>query len=427
MTPNPKLMAAGRIWAGDPERLNAIALAIETMERSERERPLYETLDGVAFIDITGVMLKTYDPWYDIPGSICFTQEIRRALNAAERDDSVNAILLNVDSPGGLADGCDDLYQAVAAASENKPTIAYIDGLAASAGMYAIAGASEIIIGRGAFAGSIGTYSVIPDVSAAFAKFGIKMNVVSSAPPLKGAGVTGTEIKPEQLAMWQREVDALAKQFREAVQAGRGLTDEQVAAVATGETWIGEQAVLLGLADSIGTIDSAFAKAAAIGKDAHMSAATLVKQPSAAASVPASQVETETVKPASLSEIEAACVGASSDFVLGCVRKSLSAAEVATAYAAHLREQLAVKDAAIATEKARADAADAAKSEALANAAAITNGTRAVATTPGNGGATTAPENGDAEFAAVAESWPVGFDRKDWDAWKRHDNKSKAK
>lgn len=414
----PKLFSAGRIWAADCDRVQAIAITIESAERVERDRQLYETLDGVAFIDITGVMLKTYDPYYDIPGSICFTQEIRRILNAVVADDAVDSIMLSVDSPGGLADGCEDLYQAVAYAASQKPVIAHVDGMAASAALYAIAGATQIIAGRSAFVGSIGTYNVIPDYSAAFAKFGIKINVVSSSPPLKGAGVAGTEIKPEQLAMWQREVDALASQFRDAVKTGRKMTDEQVAAVATGETWIGEQAVSLGLADSIGTIDDAFAIAGALGKDAHMSAATLVKQPSAAAIVPG--IEADGPKPASLAEIKAACVGANSDFVLACAEKSLSLNEVVTAYAAHVREQLAQAQAALATEKARADAAEKSAAESKAAVDAIAAGTKAVATTPGSSGASAA-NNADAEFAAVESDWPVGFDRKDWDAWKKHE------
>ena len=375
MTKLPKLCRAGRTWAADMERLASISISIDSTDPATKERPRYETLDGVAMIDIQGVMLKTYDAWLDVPPYITFTNEIQRAVRDAIADEEVGAILLNVNSPGGLADGCEQLYRTIAEAAKVKPVHAHIDGMAASAAFYAIAGASRITVEKSSFAGSIGTYMVVDDWSAFYAKAGVKAHVVTSAPPLKGAGVQGSEVTPEQLAMWQREVDALAKQFKAAVQAGRGLTDDQVAAVATGEVWIGPEAVALGLADDLGTIDSAFAEAAAHNnKGARMSAATNLK---VGETKPVASAD-NTPTPATVNELQAAFPNATDSFYVSCLTAGMTIAQAKDAYIKRLETDKANSDKDAADSKALAEANAKAAAEAAAKIAAITSGTSAI-------------------------------------------------
>lgn len=424
MKTHPRLSKAGRVWAADPERLAGITIAIEDVDAKGETRPMYDVIGTVAMIEIVGVMLKTYDAWLDVPPYFCFTERIRESVRNAVRDPNVSSILLTVDSPGGLALGCYDLYTDIANAAKVKPVVAFVNGMACSAAIYGIAGASEIVVGNDAFVGCIGSYMAIYDWSKFYADMGIKAHVVSSAPPLKGAGTDGTEITPEQLAMWQREIDVLGAQFKAAVKEGRRMTDEQIASVATGESWIGPDAVARGLADSVGTVDSAYAIAAARSNEEYryMASTNLVNASGASTAAPATQVEQP--KAATLAELKQALPMSTSDqreawleggFTLAQAQSAMLTALAANAKTAS--EAMAAKDAAIAAEKSRADAAEKSAAESKAAVDALANGTKAVATSPGNGGASATAD----EFETVSESWPAGFDRKDWDAWKKHE------
>ena len=205
-----------------------------------------------AVVSLIGPMVKDPGPIGRFFG-LGSTADVEQAVRSAAADSTVETILIRVDSPGGSVDGLAELGDAVVEAANTKPVIAQVDGMAASAAYYAIAGATEIRAGRMDLIGSIGTYMVAYDFSAMFKADGVEA-VVTTTGPLKAAGVMGTEITDAQRAEFQRIVDQFFGDFKAVVAMGRGLNGTQLKAVTTGAVWTTEDAISLGLVDSMATL-----------------------------------------------------------------------------------------------------------------------------------------------------------------------------
>jgi signal peptide peptidase SppA len=162
-----------------------------------------------------------------------------------------------IDSPGGTIAGTSDLADDIRNASATKPTYVYASDLMASAALWAGSGARQVFANKSAEIGSIGVYAVVYDTSGMAAKDNVKVHVISSAPPIKGAGVGGTEITPPQLAEWERQVKDLADLFVGELSRNRRMTREQAQSLATGQVWVAEQARERGLIDGVISLDEA--------------------------------------------------------------------------------------------------------------------------------------------------------------------------
>jgi signal peptide peptidase SppA len=212
---------------------------------------------GVAVIDISGTLTKRGSSMSDA-GSLV---RLRQAVRAAAADPEVSAILLRIDSPGGTIAGTSDLGDEIASAKAQKPVYAYGEDLVASAAYWLASQADKLYVNaQTAQIGSIGTYFAVHDYSRAAANAGIEAVVIRSH-PLKGAGaMPGDPITEEQRAVWQEMVDGIQGHFNAAVMRGRGLTKEQVAAVATGRVFSASEAKKAGLIDGIKSFDETLAE-----------------------------------------------------------------------------------------------------------------------------------------------------------------------
>jgi len=207
---------------------------------------LMSVRDGIAEIFVRGVIGKNLSAserefgGYDL-------SDMSAALTDAVADNAVSAILLDVDSPGGVTTGVAEMYDEIRAASEAKPVIAYTDAVMASAAYWLSAGAQAIYATRAAEVGSIGVYMAVLDYSAAYAQEGVKVNLFKTGTH-KGAGYPGTEITEEQKSQFQTEVNEVFAMFRSAVHGfNSGITDETM----QGQIFIGESALRAGLVNSI--------------------------------------------------------------------------------------------------------------------------------------------------------------------------------
>lgn len=243
-------------WAIEPAAAGRLADAVQridapshlaSMEGIDVAQPRAGVgRDGVAVLEIRGPVTK-YGTSLSEAGS---TLRMRQLIREYAADRKVKSLMLLIDSPGGTVCGTPDLADAVA--KFGKPTAAYIEDCGCSAAYWIAAQCDTVYCNSAASVGSIGVYSVLVDSSEQAGMLGLKVHTISTG-PLKGAGVDGTVITDEQLADAQRSVDSINRLFTAAVVAGRGFTDEQVASVATGQVWIGEEAVALGLVDGIST------------------------------------------------------------------------------------------------------------------------------------------------------------------------------
>lgn len=257
---NPDLL--GGPWAMRPRDLVAFAESVRGAARvnaavggaKARESSLV-VVDGTAHIPIHGTIMRDTPDWFAHWG-IRATSAVRtRALvtEAVERSD-VRQIRLDIDSPGGSVHGLVDLADDIAAAAGLKRVTAHAPDLMASAAYWIGSQANELTAGRSAAVGSIGTIAVLWDYSKMLKDSGIKVHVISSH-ELKGTGAFGAEVTKAQLADLQREIDAYTDLFVEAVAKGRRASVDQARKVATGQVWIGQQALELGLIDAIAKDD----------------------------------------------------------------------------------------------------------------------------------------------------------------------------
>jgi signal peptide peptidase SppA len=259
-------------WAIEEKAGNDLAAYVRSMDlvahvqaargesRTEPAGPGYQVLGGVAMIELRGTMTKYAQSLSGYPGSVAIQRRVRLA--AADKD--VSSILLVIDSPGGTVAGTGDLADAVAAAGAKKPIVAYGEDLMASAAYEVGSQAQRIVINNDAVVGSIGTYAVLYDWSSLFAREGIKP-VVIRAGKFKGAGTQGTEITAEQVAEFQRTIEAINREFLGRVARGRKLSMARVQELATGGVEVGRDAVAAGLADEIGTLEAAMKLARKMG------------------------------------------------------------------------------------------------------------------------------------------------------------------
>lgn len=261
-------------WAMERSRLEAYFQSMTAMAYSAQAKPIirlrnnffsdepldYEHVGGIALIDISGMILKNETVlFYDEVD----TEEIRDQIQRALADPAVDAIMLSIDSPGGMVAGTQEVGDAIRAAREVKPLHAAIRDNCHSGALWLASQASHITANRTAGVGSIGVFRVIDDWTKLFEELGIKRHVISTG-PLKGAGVPGSAITEEQLAEWQEDVNKLGVEFINTVAAGRGMDPAKVAELATGASWIAEEAAQLGLIDKVCNFEEAMSDLKAV-------------------------------------------------------------------------------------------------------------------------------------------------------------------
>jgi len=206
---------------------------------------------NIAIVMLTGTLMKQASSMDSSTSTVVARREIRQAA----ADPSVDAILLAIDSPGGTVSGTHDLAADVRAAAARKPVYAYADELAASAAYWVASQADKIFANAPtAKVGSIGTLLVVPDMSGAAEKEGIRVHVIGTG-PLKGAGVPGQEITDPQLEYFRGIVNETQTHFDAAVRKGRGMTEAQLERVKTGGVFAANEALGLKLIDGIQSFD----------------------------------------------------------------------------------------------------------------------------------------------------------------------------
>lgn len=206
---------------------------------------------GVAVIPIHGVIAHRASAVGRLSSNVGTSVEhIRQDLETAMADDSVQAVVLDVDSPGGSVSGIDELATEIRAARDRKPIVASTDGLMASAAYYLASQADRVIATKSSMVGSIGVIASFLDDYRYLAGKGIDPVVVKSVPG-KGGVQTNGSFSDSDRADLQREVDAYHAMFVDAVAAGRRMTGEDAKAIADGRTYTGAEALSRRLIDAV--------------------------------------------------------------------------------------------------------------------------------------------------------------------------------
>lgn len=204
----------------------------------------------VGVLNVSGGLVNRFEPGLCDPGPLSYV-ELRAAFDAAMADSSIEAIVLRLETPGGMASGLFDLADHIAASRGGKPIYAVIDDYAYSAGYALAAAADEIWITRTGGAGSVGVRAFHVDQSAWNAKQGLKVTEIT-------AGEHKADFSPHAplsegaMTRLQAEIDELRELFVASVASYRSMDPAAVMATEA-LCYSGQAAIDIGFADRLGT------------------------------------------------------------------------------------------------------------------------------------------------------------------------------
>ena len=191
------------------------------------------------------------------------SETYRNYIRKARLDNRVKAVVLRVNSGGGSSLASEVIWREIAITRKVKPVIVSFGDVAASGGYYISCGADIIFAQPNTITGSIGVFSVIPNMQPFFNnKLGVSFDEVSTSPHSNMYTVT-RPLSPVQRQFIQNQIDTIYNTFKTRVANGRKKSLEYVDSIAQGRVWSGSRAVSLGLVDRIGGLDEAIAAAAA--------------------------------------------------------------------------------------------------------------------------------------------------------------------
>ena len=200
------------------------------------------------------------------------------AIRAAREDDAIEAIILRVDSPGGVAVAADVMWREIDLASAEKPLIVSMSDLAASGGYYIAAPADVIVAHPGTLTGSIGVYGGKYVAGETLGKLGVNVEVVTDGAHADLFSPT-TRFSESAREAVQAQIDDTYERFLQVVAGGRGLSRDEVHQMAQGRVWTGRQAYANGLVDELGGFHRAIEVAKAEAGIAEDSPVDLVTYP----------------------------------------------------------------------------------------------------------------------------------------------------
>jgi protease-4 len=186
-------------------------------------------------------------------------------LRQAREDDTVKAVVLQVDSPGGSAFASEIIRNEVELLKQaGKPVVASMSTYAASGGYWISASADHIIAEPSTITGSIGIFGMFVTFENAFDYVGIHSDGVATN-ELNGIGID-RELSEGYKSLIQMGIENGYDKFISLVANERGMSKEATNEIAQGRVWIGTQALELGLVDELGNVDTAIAKAAELAE-----------------------------------------------------------------------------------------------------------------------------------------------------------------
>lgn len=267
------LAVASEFWAIDEFKLDQIvaflalqaagdklsAEQIQARITKQTERDVARREGAVALLPLRGVIANRANMMSDISGGTS-SESVGRAFDAFVKSEEVKAIIIDIDSPGGVVSGTDELSSKIFAARGTKPIIAHVNATAASAAYWIATAADEIVLTPSGEVGSIGILSVHDDISAALEKAGVKKTLIASG-KYKGEGAPFEPLSADARAHRQERADAYRDRFERRVAANRGVSLATVReGFGQGRMVMADAAIAQGMADKIATLDETLAR-----------------------------------------------------------------------------------------------------------------------------------------------------------------------
>ena len=239
-----------RVEGSDYERISPRSVGITPRSR-------------IAVLYAVGVIASGKSSFDPVNGGVVGSDTLVEQIRQVRADDSIKAIVLRIDSPGGSSVASDVIWRELMITRDEKPSrplVTSMSDLAASGGYY-IAVPGQVIVAQPAtLTGSIGVYSGKFVIDGTLAKVGVNTATITSG---ANADINSpfSRFTPDQQAKLQGYMQGFYDNFVEKVAAGRHTTRERIHAVAQGRVWTGAQARERGLVDMLGGLDTAVAVA----------------------------------------------------------------------------------------------------------------------------------------------------------------------
>jgi protease IV len=235
-----------RIEGSDYQRIRAQSLGFRPRSR-------------IAVIYAVGTIVSGRSGFDPVNGAVVGSETLVEQIRDVRDDESVKAIILRVDSPGGSSVASDVIWRELMITRDQKPSrplIASMSDLAASGGYYISMPAQVIVAQPATLTGSIGVYSGKVALGGTLNKIGVGTGTVKDG---ANADIYSpfAPFSPEQRARLQDHIQGFYENFVEKAAESRKATPEQIDRVAQGRVWTGRQARENGLVDALGGLDAA--------------------------------------------------------------------------------------------------------------------------------------------------------------------------
>lgn len=192
--------------------------------------------------------------YVDLDGVIIDGVEILEDLRTFAKEDKVKAVLIRMNSPGGVVGPSQEIYSEVLRIKEElkKPVVVSANALMASGGYYVASAANKIVVNPGTLMGSIGVIMEFANLSDLYSWAKIQRYSLTTG-AFKNTGTDTRPMRDDEKQLLQNVINDVHEQFKAAIVKGRNLRQDQVDAIADGRIFTGAMGVKLGLADLVGT------------------------------------------------------------------------------------------------------------------------------------------------------------------------------
>ncbi len=202
----------------------------------------------------------------DQPNGKIGSESMSLLIKQAKEDDSIKAVVIRIDSPGGGAFASEAIRQDIIALKElGKPVVISMGSVAASGGFWIAMGATEIWSTPTTITGSIGVFGIVPTFEETLQNIGVRSDGVDTT-TLSNIYQISRPMSDHAKQVIQSGVDYTYSKFLSIVAEARNISVKKVGLIAQGRVWTGEKALELGLVDKLGGLNEAVSAAANIAK-----------------------------------------------------------------------------------------------------------------------------------------------------------------
>ncbi len=243
------------ITEDDPDERTVTQVDLADYMRANPVNGSSESENKVAVVYIEGVIVGGEGQYDQVGG-----KKIARRLRDVRLDDSVKAVVLRVNSPGGGAQASEIIQREVRLLKEAKPVVASMGYVAASGGYWVSTYADRIFAQPNTITGSIGVFGIIFNVQEIAENFGLNWDYATTHDYAGSWTITRPQTEGE-MAQLRETTEWYYAKFLQKVAESRDMEIEYTDSVAQGRIWMGQDAVEVGLVDEIGGLDDAIAEA----------------------------------------------------------------------------------------------------------------------------------------------------------------------